>query len=151
MFLRRKDGRDVRNPAIRYDTESTGPYYPMQSYNGLVTRAANRQAPESDRDYTPREFRRFVAPASGASDVILNNGLQRYTAFGFRVPFVDYLYAAAPIIPGQMRDDYGGKIKRGPGPLEYQNIVRQTAGSQPQAPGGVGQIAGNTLMNPGTS
>lgn len=150
MFSRRRDSRDVKNPSVRYDVESSGPFYPMQLNNGLVTSAPNRQAPSSDRDHTPREFERFVN-ASGAHDVQLFNGLQRYNGMGFRMPFVDYLYAAYAVIPGQMRDNYGGNVKAGIGPLEYQNLFRQTAGSQPQAPGGVRQFAADMLYNPGTS
>jgi hypothetical protein len=140
--------RDAHDPDITYQVD--GPIYPMQVYNGLVGRKGNRQAPENDVDHTPREFRRVVN-ASGAQDIQIYNGLQRYTGFGFRIPMVDFLYGAVAIIPGQMRDDYAGKVKTGPGPLEYQTMVQNTAGAQPQNPGGVRQIAGNQLYNPGTS
>lgn len=125
-------------------------YYPMQVYNGYLTRKQDRLSPETDVDHSGREFRRFVN-ASGAQDVQIYNGLGRRTAMGFRIPWVTYLYAANVRIPGQMRDDYGGKVNVGPGPLEFQQIYQQSAGSQPQAPGGNRQISGQYLANPGTS
>lgn len=122
----------------------------MRVYNGTLTAATNRAAPSTDVDHSGREFRRFVN-ASGAQDMQIYNGLQRFTAFGRRIPWVTYLYVVEPRIPGQRRDNYGGFVNKGPGPLEFQQLYQQTAGSQPQAPGGVGQIMGDSLYNPGTS
>lgn len=130
--------------------EKGNAYYPMQVYNGSLTRKPDRLNSEADVDHSGREFRRFVN-ASGAQDAQIYNGLQRRTAMGFRIPWVTYLYAAGSVIPGQMRDSYGGNVNVGPGPLEFQSIFQQTAGSQPQAPGGNRQISGQYLSNPGTS
>lgn len=126
------------------------PYSPMQVYNGYLTSAANRHAPTTDKDNSPIEFRNYVN-ASGAQDVQINNGLQRRIASGLRLPYVSFLYASVPIVPGQQRDNYGGFHKHGIGPLEFQNIWNQGPGSQPQAPGGTRQMAGIYLHNPGTS
>lgn len=129
-----------------------GPDFPMQILNGYLTRARNRSAPSTDIDHAPREFRRVV-DASGFQSVQLNNGLFRRTGQGLRAPiaFVNYLYASTPIIPGQRRDDYGGKHKKGMDPLSYQSLWNAGPGSQPMHPGGVRQISGDSLYNPGTS
>lgn len=123
-------------------------YYPMGVLNGYLREGVRKPPP--DFDSSPIEFRRFVN-ASGAQDVQIMNGLWRRIGSGLRIPFVSYQYATVPIIPGQMRDDYGGKHKHGIGPLEYQNLVRNGPGSQPQNPGGVRQMLGDQLFNPGTS
>lgn len=138
------------NPSYGQAHQGNSPYYPMQVYNGFLTRKADRLNAETDVDHSGREFRRFVN-ASGAQDVQIYNGLQRRTAMGFRIPFVTYLYAAGSVVPGQMRDNRAGFVNTGPGPLEFQNIFEQSAGSQPQAPGGNRQISGTYLSNPGTS
>lgn len=127
--------------------------FPMQSLNGYVTRSRNRRAPENDIDHTPREFRRFV-DASGIQSVQISNGLYRRIGQGLKLPLI---YAATmtfgmhPVIPGQRRDDYGGKHKKGIDPLSYQSMWDSGPGSQPMHPGGVRQIAGDSIMNPGTS
>lgn len=123
---------------------------PFQVYNGYLTAAPNRANPTTDLDHSGREFRNY-AEGSGAYDVQLLNGTQRRAAMGQRIPWVTYLYAAGARIPGQLRDNYGGNVNVGPGPLEYQTMVRNTAGSQPQNPGGVRQFAADTFYNPGTS
>lgn len=130
---------------------SGGPAFPMAVLNGYLTRARNRANPTTDIDHTPREFRRFV-DASGAQSVQINNGLRRRIGQGLRLPiaYVNYLYASTPIIPGQRRDDYGGKHKKGMDPFTYQSLWDAGPGSQPMHPGGVRQIAGE-LNNPGTS
>lgn len=127
-------------------------YFPVRILNGFLRSVPNRHAPTTDRDYSPREFRRYV-DASGAQQVMLNNGMRNRIATGLRVPFVSYLYAAEPRIPGQMRDDYGGKHKRGIGPLQYRNAFREGPGSQPMDPGGTQsrQMMGDYLYNPMTS
>ena len=135
---------------VTYDAHYKGTaIYPMMSYDGLVTRAPNRRAPETDLDHRPREFRRFVD--NSAHPVQLNNGLRYSAAMGKRIPWVSFTYASTPIIPGQRRDNYGGFVNHGIGPLEYENIFEAGPGSQPANPGGVRQIAGSGLYNPGTS
>lgn len=103
-----------------------------------------------DIDHTPRQFRRNVN-ASGLQDVQINNGLRWGVGRGNRfIPGfnVGYLYAAAPVIPGQQRGDAGGFHKRGPSPLNVQAMIQNGPGSQPANPGGPGQIAGTQLYNP---
>ena len=131
---------------------SGGPQFPMQVLNGYLTRARNRANPTTDVDHTPREFRRYV-DASGAQSVQINNGLSRRIGQGLRMPiaYVGQWYAAVPIIPGQRRDDYSGKHKKGMDPLSYQSLWNAGPGSQPMHPGGVRQIGGDQLQNPGTS
>src|SRR5215469_956187 len=137
-------------PTVTYDAHQKGTaIYPMMSYNGALTRAPNRANPTTDLDHTPREFRRFVS--NGSQDVQLNNGLRYSAAMGKRIPWVGYTYAVTPRIPGQTRDNYGGFVNHGIGPLEYQNMFQQGPGSQPANPGGVRQIGGNLISNPGTS
>ena len=137
-----------QNGVIQAHSKDAPAYYPVGLLNGYLREGVRKPPP--DLDTSPIEFRRFVN-ASGAQDVQLNNGLNRRIGSGLRVPFVSYLYAIVPSIPGQMRDDYGGKHKHGIGPLEYQNLVKNGPGSQPTNPGGVRQMMGNQFFNPGTS
>jgi hypothetical protein len=124
---------------------------PMRVYNGLIYRKINRQAPDSDVDGLPHQVRRVVN-ASGAQDVQLINGLQNGIAAGHRTPYfgAGYLFMAAPRIPGQTRGDVAGFHRRGPSPLNYQNMWQQGPGSQPDNPGGPGRIAAPTFVNPMT-
>ena len=135
-----------------YDAHSkqVPPYYPMEVMNGFLTAKPDRHAPTTDVDLSPREFRRFVE-ASGAQNIQISNALFRHTGMGRRIKFVNYLYAAGSVIPGQQRDNYSGYVKNGIGPFDWQKIYQQGPGSQPQTPGGVRQIAGDSIFNPGTS
>jgi hypothetical protein len=126
--------------------------FPMAVLNGYLTRSRNRSAPSTDIDHTPREFRRYV-DASGAQSVQINNGLRRRIGQGTFAPLIyaiNLQRASTPVIPGQRRDDYSGKHKKGMDPLSYQSVWNAGPGSQPMHPGGVRQIAGE-LQNPGTS
>jgi len=127
--------------------------FPMAVLNGYLTRARNRANPTTDIDHAPREFRRVV-DASGAQSVQISNGLFRRIGQGLKLPLVygaNMTFGMHPVIPGQRRDDYGGKHKRGIDPLSYQSMWDAGPGSQPMHPGGVRQIAGDSLINPGTS
>lgn len=124
----------------------TPPFYPMEVMNGFLTAKPNRHAPTTDADLAPREFRRFVG-GSGIHDVQLNTGLWRKRAMGRRISFVNYLYAANARIPGQRRDNYSGYVKNGPGPIETQKF----SPDQQVDPGGLRQIMGSNVFNPGTS
>jgi hypothetical protein len=128
----------------------TPPYYPMGVLNGYLTAAPNIHAPTTTQDHSPVEFRRYVN-ASGAQDVQIWNGLQRRTGSGLRIPFISYLYASVPQIPGQMRDNYGGFHKHGIDPGSYNRAWQNGPGSQSQTAGGVRQMSGDYLQNPGTS
>lgn len=137
-------------PTVQYDAHQKGTaIYPMMGYNGLVTKAPNRRSPENDLTHVPREFRRFVD--NSAHPVQLNNGLRYSAGMGKRIPWVGYTYASVPKIPGQTRDNYGGFVNHGIGPLEYQSMYDAGPGSQPTNPGGVRQISGQFIYNPGTS
>lgn len=125
--------------------------YPMMPYNGLVTAYPNRRAPETDLDLTPRQFRRYVN-ASGLQDVQISNGMQGKALTGRRWLYrgAGYLYVSAPTIPGQKRGDVAGFWKRGPSPLNVQQMWDDGPGSQPRNPGGPGKIAAPTYVNPMT-
>lgn len=121
----------------------------MRSYNGSLVRNANRQAPSSDMDVLPHQLRSYVN-ASGVQDVQILNGLAYKRLTGKITGYVGegYLYAAAPIIPGQQRGDAAGFRKKGPSPLNVQAIWEAGPGSQPDNPGGPGQVIGTRIINP---
>lgn len=124
--------------------------YPMQSYNGGIVRKLNRQAPDSDADRLPHQFRRFVS--TGVQDVQLHNGLRNGVAAGWRIPYLGsgWLALSAPRIPGQTRGDVAGFHTRGPSPLNYDTMWQNGPGSQPANPGGPGRIAAPRYVNPMT-
>jgi hypothetical protein len=139
---------------IAYPTYSVGLHtdpYPMQPYRNSLVSKRNRQAPTSDVDTLPHQFRRYVN-ASGVQDVQLINGLQNGIAAGWRIPYAGagYLFAVVPRIPGQTRGDVAGFHKRGPSPLNYDNFWQNGPGSQPDNPGGPGRIAAPQFINPMT-
>jgi hypothetical protein len=123
--------------------------YPMRSYNNSMVPARNRQAPSTDKDVLPHQFRRFVN-ASGVQDAQLINGLQNGIASGRRINYAGagYLYAVVPRIPGQTRGDAAGFHKKGPSPLNVQALWEAGPGSQPSNPGGPGRIAAPVYINP---
>ena len=125
---------------------------PTAILNGYLRSATNRRNSSADRDHSPIEFRRVV-DASGAQSVQISNGLYRRTGQGLRFPIVygANTFGMHPVIPGQRRDDYGGKHKKGIDPLSYQSLFDNGPGAQPMHPGGVRQIAGDSMYNPGTS
>jgi hypothetical protein len=125
--------------------------YAMQSYNNGLVRKHNRQAPSCDADILPHQFRRYVN-ASGAQDMQLINGMQNGILAGWRTPYLGsgWLFAVVPRIPGQTRGDVSGFHKRGPSPLNYDQMWQDGPGSQPSNPGGPGRIAAPTFVNPMT-
>lgn len=125
--------------------------YPMHTYNGGLVRKPNRQAPTSDADILPHQFRRYVN-ASGVQDVQAINGLRNGVAAGKRIGYrgAGWLYAVVPRIPGQTRGDVAGFHKRGPSPLNYDKFWQDGPGSQPDNPGGPGRIAAPQFYNPMT-
>jgi hypothetical protein len=124
---------------------------PMRNYWGLQQPApAQSQYIRSYNDYTPTVQRRDDGGAvSGRDDVQLINPVATtsrkrivlYTAAG-------YLWAVAPRIPGQTRDNFGGFQMRGIDPNSYAALVARGPGSQPVNPGGPGKIAGRTYIPP---
>jgi len=131
--------------AVALHTDPQG----MRSYNGGLVRKPNRQAPTSDADILPHQYRRWVN-ASGAQDVQLINGMQNGILSGLRLPYLGagWLFAAAPRIPGQTRGDVAGFHPRGPSPLNYDQMWQRGPGSQPNNPGGPGRIAAPQFINP---
>lgn len=125
--------------------------YPMASYRNSLVSKRNRQAPSTDVDTLPHQFRRNVN-ASGVQDVQLHNGLHNGIAAGWRIPYAGtgWLFAVVPRIPGQTRGDVAGFHKRGPSPLNYENFWQNGPGSQPDNPGGPGRIAAPQFYNPMT-
>jgi hypothetical protein len=122
--------------------------YPMQSYNNLEFRKANRRPSQSDVDLTPYPIR--LLTNMSVTDVQLNNGLHRGVASGLRIPYrgSGYLYGVRPEIPGQTRDNAAGFHRRGPSPYNVQDLFDNGPGSQPDHPGGPGKIAATRFVNP---
>lgn len=125
--------------------------YKMQSYNNSLVRKTNRQAPTTDVDRLPHQFRRYVN-ASGVQDVQIANGLRNRVAAGLRLPYLGagWLFTVVPRIPGQTRGDVAGFHPRGPSPLNYDVFWQQGPGSQPANPGGPARIAAPNFVNPMT-
>jgi hypothetical protein len=139
---------------LAYPTYSTSLHtdpYPMQRYPVALVPKANRQAPSTDVDVLPHQFRRYVN-ASGLQDVQIINGMQNRILTGKRWPYrgAGWLSLSAPRIPGQTRGDAGGFHPRGPSPLNYDLMWQQGPGSQPANPGGPGRIAAPQFFNPMT-
>jgi hypothetical protein len=131
-----------------YGPTLNGTVYPMQRYNGLESRKPNRRPSQDDVDGYPWPIRRFTN--MGVTDVQLNNGLRNRVASGKRIAYqgTGYLYAIAPIIPGQTRDNVAGFHTRGPSPYTVADIYSSGPGMQPEHPGGPGKIAAVQFVNP---
>jgi len=131
-----------------YGPTHNGTVYPMRSLNGCETWKTNRRPSQSDVDNSPYPIRRYTN--MGVTDVQLNNGLHNGIASGRRIPYrgAGYLYAAAPMIPGQTRDNVSGYHRRGPSAYNVQDIFTTGPGSQPAHPGGPGKIAAPHFINP---
>lgn len=123
----------------------------MMPWMGGFKPKPDRQAPSCDVDAYPRQFRRYVN-ASGALDVQIANGMRWGVLSGKRLAYgnAGYLNAVVPRIPGQTRDNVAGWHRRGPSPLNYQALVQNGPGSQPNNPGGPGKIAAPLFINPMT-
>lgn len=120
----------------------------MQNYRGMSAIPNPARNNGEDLDATPRQFRRNVN-ASGLQDVQINNGLRYGVGRGTRIyPGITYLFASAPVIPGQQRGDAGGFHKRGPSPLNVQGLIDNGPGAQPANPGGPGRVAARYIYNP---
>jgi hypothetical protein len=125
---------------------------PFEDYWGKQFAApATSQYSRSYNDYTPTVQRRNDSgQVSGVANVQLINPVATtsrkrivlYTAAG-------YLWAVAPRIPGQTRDNFAGFHMRGIDPYSYAALIAQGPGSNPVNPGGPGKIAGRRYVNPG--
>jgi hypothetical protein len=125
-----------------------GPFYPMTVYTGRSSIPMRARNNGDDIDLTPRTLRRYV-DASGVKSVQLHNGLRWGVASGRQMLYDgSFFYAFSPRIPGQSRGDSGGFHKRGPSPYQVSNQFQAGPGSQPEAPGGPGTLAGTQLFNP---
>jgi hypothetical protein len=122
----------------------------MRSVNGCEFRAANRQASQSDKDYSPWLARRYTNMS--VTDVQLHNGMRWKVLSGKRINYAGagFLNVVVPQIPGQTRDNVAGFHKRGPSPYRIQDVWDNGPGSQPAHPGGPGKIASPTFINPMT-
>lgn len=126
--------------------------YQMIPYNNRVIPNPARNN-GSDLDLTPIQFRQYVN-ASGAQEMQLLNGVGQISqkrvdsTAGGRV---GYLYAVSQIVPTTSWKDAAGFHKRGPAPVNVQNIWEAGPGSQPANPGGPGKIASPAFVNPMTS
>lgn len=103
-----------------------------------------------DMENAPTTFARI---ATRWGDLQLSNGLDR-TNFGRRFTYsnVGYLANVMPTVPGQDRLSGihpANYPMRGPAPSQWDTHVANTAGSQPNYPGGPGQVMG-AVRNPGS-
>lgn len=124
---------------------------PFTNFYGLQFAAPDRsQYSRSFNDHTPTLQRRYDSgKVSGIGDVQLINPVATtsrkrivlYTAAG-------YLWAVAPRIPGQTRDNFAGFHMRGIDPNSYAALIAKGPGSNPVNPGGPGKIAGRRYINP---
>ena len=141
----------IINPVAPADSHE-----PMQSYNGLVTANPRMMTPNRDQEYdgTPITFNRI---GTRWGDIQLKNGLANGVAsgriWGYRGE--GWYDNVVPTIPGQTRL-IGGKgvpgyyAPTGGAPSQYQQMVDDTAGSQPMYPGGPGYVMGAEIYNPGS-
>jgi hypothetical protein len=125
-----------------------GPFYPMIVLTGRSSIPMAARNNGNDIDNTPRQWRRYVDP-SCANQLQLNNGMRWGVLSGKKKMFSNTLWLGiAPRIPGQSRGDAAGFHKRGPSPYQVQSQFMAGPGSQPEAPGGPGTLAGMQLYNP---
>jgi hypothetical protein len=153
--IRATDSEDGEFPAEDQPqvNPSTTPDRPMQNYDGLTTWNPNIGPPgpyARDIDGTPITFNRF---GTRWGDVQLKNGLANGVAsgkiYGYRGE--GWYDNVVPTIPGQTRligRTPGAFVARGPAPSQWQNNVNAGPGSQPQYPGGPGQILSQSVVSP---
>jgi hypothetical protein len=136
--------------AVDYEANQYAQPSVMRSINGCEFRAPNRQASQSDKDYSPWIARRYVNMS--VTDVQLGNGMRWKTLTGKRINYAGagWLNVVVPQIPGQTRDNASGFHKRGPSPYTVQDVWDNGPGAQPEHPGGPGKIAAPTFINPMT-
>jgi hypothetical protein len=130
-------------------TRPRSSYAPVVSYNGLVSYDLARSPGAFGRDYAPHLFRRWTN--LGYDSIQLRNGLGGGVASGKKFAYYNQMYVwnFIPIIPGQTRDNVAGGPRHGPSPYNVRDWLQAGPGSQPEHPGGPGQIVGsNTIFNP---
>src|SRR5208282_2034427 len=162
-----RDSTTVTGPTSR-KPQTMAPFWDVGVSRGSQDQRHNKGAPlenywgkqfavpssiqylRSWQDHTPTVQRRYDSGAvSGIANVQLINPVATtsrkrivlYTAAG-------YLWAVAPRIPGQTRDNFGGFHMRGIDPQSYAAMVAAGPGSNPVNPGGPGKIAGKSYVNP---
>lgn len=141
----------MRNPPVVIDQlrVKDTPFYPVVSYNGMVDYDLSRSPGAFGRDTAPHLHRKWTN--LGYNDVIIRNGLGRGVASGRKFPYFAQMYVwnFIPRIPGQTRGDAGGFHKRGPSSYNVEDWIQAGPGSQPEHPGGPGQVVGsNVVYNP---
>jgi hypothetical protein len=126
------------------------PYYPVMPWNGLIRPNVTARLSQGGADYgrAPILIRQWTN--LGYNDVQLHNGMGRGQLNGQLYPYYQqvFVWAYMPRIPGQTRGDVGGFHKRGPSIYNVQDMLMNGPGSQPEHPGGPGQVAGTTIINP---
>jgi hypothetical protein len=141
----------MRKPPPVADQQHVGhtPYYPVMSYNGMVNYDLARSPGAFGQNHSPHLHRKWTN--LGYNDVQIRNGLGRRIGSGQMFPYIQqmYVWAFIPRIPGQQRGDVGGFHTRGPSPYNVQDWFNAGPGSQPEHPGGPGQVVGSsTIFNP---
>jgi hypothetical protein len=125
------------------------PYAPVQANMGNVSYDLSRSPGAFGRNITPNIWRRYTN--LGYTDIQLHNGMQGQRLTGRQFPYFNDIFVInfTPRIPGQQRGDVAGFHKRGPSPYNIQDWMNAGPGSQPEHPGGPGQIVGsNQIYNP---
>jgi hypothetical protein len=107
---------------------------------------------QEDMENTPTTFNLF---GTRWCDVQMKNGLANGVASGKRWGYrgAGWYDTIVPSIPGQMRQygvTSGSFVPKAGAPSQWQQHYNDTAGSQPLYPGGVGQVMGTELINPGS-
>jgi hypothetical protein len=124
---------------------------PLYVYPGQIPNP-NVQYGQADMTNAPVTFARI---AFRWGDVQLSNGLDRMNYSNIQMMGKNgrWNIAMVPTIAGQSRLSGTGQQTtfpmQGPSPSQWSNHVSGSAGSQPQYPGGPGQVLG-MLQNPGT-
>jgi hypothetical protein len=168
--LRRRRDREITEPGDQWENANgttrsvinpeSDNARPMGSYNGTLGLMVDGEGQPNtigyyarDYDHSPIIFSRF---ATRWGDVQLKNGLANGVGsgriWGYRGE--GWLDVTVPTVPGQTRQ-YGGQlpgnyVQKGPAPSQWTNHVNTGPGSQPNYPGGPGQIMGSALDNPGS-
>lgn len=141
----------MKGPPKVVDQKRVGhtPYYPVESYNQTVHYDLARSPGAFGRRTTPNQHRKWTN--LGYNDVVIKNGLGGGVASGRRFPYFAQMYVwnFIPRRVGETRGDAGGFHKRGPSSYNVEDWIQQGPGSQPDHPGGPGQVVGsNIIYNP---
>lgn len=140
------------NPAVQNPTCPPGVAF-EQYAGGLTVNPHTVGHYSNDVDHTPILVTRI---ATRWGDIQLKNGLANGVASGRINSYrgEGWYDNVVPYVPGQTRLIGGGHPgyfpARGMAPSQWQNHVNAGPGSQPDYPGGPGQMMGGGLFNPGS-